>query len=223
MSISTTIFGIFTCSTLSAHNPNLFNNTVYIDPYLDTADPRYPSTSKSIKILNAIEANVLLQINVTPQKLTANSHPDYSMASIYAHWALLNNAKFNLAFAYWTEPTASVLALSYLQPFIGASKIVSNNPYLFLTTLFSPIDFLYLDTTHYQQVQSDEFQQNLLDMVKMATPKMNLDNGLILIGNLPNEGHKCPALRYLKKKGWKIVEKDFQFILKHSSSEDAVD
>lgn len=215
LGIAAMMFGILACSTLNAKVTPPFDEQVYINPWLETTDPRYPTTEQTIDLLTQTQSNVLLQINVTSQQITPNKRPDFALACIFGHWAFLNNAKYYLTFADLTNADTIALAPAYLSPFSPAAKTFSNDIQQFLATFINQIDFLYLDTTDYQQEQPEKFQQTLLNMVKMVNPKLNVNNGIILIGNLPNKGKKCPALDYLKEQGWKITENNFQIILRH--------
>jgi predicted O-methyltransferase YrrM len=173
---------------------------------------RYETMGEAMKFMTDRSAHVIVETG-TARNGDANCKYDGCSTVIFGEFANLTRKRLYSVDVNCTHCQKSREAVDKFKP---AVQVICNDSIQFLSNFKDKIDYLYLDSFDFDELNPDPSQQHHLKEIKAAYNKLH-DDSIVMIDDcqLPHRG-KCKLVaEFLLDRGWKRVRTSYQEIFSY--------
>ncbi len=181
-----------------------------LESRIDRQDKRYNTFAMTMKMLTNRKAKVLVETG-TARFGDQNFAGDGGSTILFADWAFQNNA---LLYSVDIDENCLEVASKATRAYEANVIFTHSDSIEFLENFPEMIDFLYLDSMDFNKKKPKRSQKHHLREIESVYDKLS-PQCIVLIDdcNYSQDGKGKYVIRFLKKKGWRVVANSYQVIM----------
>lgn len=191
-----------------------------VDPVLKFAEQHLNNLRKktfihALNLLEKSQAKIIVETG-TARFGSNGFYGDGASTLIFGYWSFLNHAHM---YSVDVDKKAVEISSQAVREYADYVHIIQNDSIDFLKKFSLPIDFLYLDSFDFDIKNPGPSQLHHLKEIEAAYDKL-VPGAIVMIDDckLPHGGKGKLVIEFLLKKGWTVLDNEYQVILARNLS-----